>query len=110
MEEALLEMEEGPAIAYFLGKNPEVNKKLLEMSPTRAVAEVGKMAAEFSKEEKPEASERKVGPDKLPVSSAPAPIKPLTGHSTRSTVSLDNLDYAEYRKVRDKQEKERYRR
>lgn len=112
MQDALLEMEEGPALAYYIAKHPDVSKRLIEMTPARAVAEVGRMAAELfpkGKESDIRGTERK-GPDKLPVSSAPAPIKLVSGHSTRSPKALDELPYDEYRKERDKQEKERYRR
>lgn len=113
---AVLEMDNGPEIAYFIGQHPEEAKKMMNMSPAAAAAYVGKIAARLEpvKEEETEGREsRKAGPDKAPTfssSKAPAPIRPLTGHSTKSTVPIDELPYDEYRKVRDRQEKERYRR
>jgi len=110
VQNALMELAR-PDVVYFIAQHPETAKELWNMSPTKAIAEVGRIAAKLEVSPQEEATnERKSGPDKLPVSSAPPPIKPLSGHSTRSSVPLDNLDYAEYRKIRDKQDKERFRR
>jgi hypothetical protein len=112
---AILEMDNGPEVAYFLGTHPQICKDLNNMSVARAVAEIGKVSArlEGPQEEKQKTQERGPGngPDRQPVTSrAPAPIKPLTGHATRSSVPLDQMDYSEYRRVRDQQEKSRFRR
>jgi len=112
---AILEMENGPDVAYFLGLHPQVCRDLNAMSQPRAIVEIARISAKLEgpaeKQENENQRGQKSGPDQVPVTSrAPAPIKPLSGHATKSTVSLDQLDYAEYRKVRDKQEKERFRR
>ena len=112
---AILEMDNGPEVAYFLGLHPQVCKDLNAMSQPRAIVEIAKISARLEGPAEKQKNENQrgqnSGPDKVAVTSrAPAPIKPLSGHSTKSTVSLDQLDYAEYRKVRDKQEKERFRR
>jgi hypothetical protein len=112
---AILEMENGPEVAYFLGLHPEVCRDLLKMSQPKAILEIAKMSARLEEPAKKDEGQNqegnKSGPDRNPVvSRAPAPIKPLTGHAVKSTVSLDQLDYAEYRRIRDKQEKERFRR
>jgi hypothetical protein len=110
VQNALMEMAR-PDVVYFIASHPETAKELWAMSPARAIAEVGRIASKLEAPPVEETTnERKTGPDKLPVSSAPPPIKPLSGHSTRSSVKMDDLDYAEYRKIRDKQEKERFRR
>lgn len=110
VQNALLELENGPAIVYLIASDRKLMQSLMGMSEARAIAEVGRMAARLEKEPANEPEPQRKGPDRLPVSSAPEPIRPLSGHSTRSTVNLDQLDYAEYRKIRDRQDKERYRR
>ena len=114
---AILELDNGPEVAYYLGKNLAVAKKLNTMSPFLAVAEVGRIAARLEKsQETPEAPTNNIttrSPDKAPiVSKAPTPIKPLTGHAVRATRDLSdpNLSYEEYRKLRDEQAKSRFRR
>jgi hypothetical protein len=110
VQNALMELAR-PDVVYFIASHPETAKELWNMSQAKAIAEVGRIAAKLEAPPIEETTnERKTGPDKLPVSSAPPPIKPLSGHSTRSSVRMDDLDYAEYRKIRDKQEKERFRR
>lgn len=112
VQNALMELAR-PDVVYFIAKHPEVAKDLWEMSPAKAIAEVGRIAAklEAPAKEEPPATVRK-GPDKLPVTSAPPPIKGLSGHSTKSAVSLDDPDisYADWRKMRDEQAKARFRR
>lgn len=112
VQNALMELAR-PDVVYFIAKHPEVAKDLWEMSPAKAIAEVGRIAAklEAPAKEEPPSTVRK-GPDKLPVTSAPPPIKGLSGHSTKSAVSLDDPDisYADWRKMRDEQAKARFRR
>src|SRR5215469_17029480 len=113
---AILEMENGPDVAYFLGKNPQVVKSLNKMSVPTAMAEIGRISARLEgpqDKEKESNQERKInsGPDREPiVSRAPAPIKPLSGHATKSSVPIDEMSYSDYRRIRDQQEKQRFRR
>lgn len=44
------------------------------------------------------------------VSKAPAPIRPVGGSSTKSSVPMDELPYSEYKKLREQQRKNMYRR
>lgn len=111
---AILELENGEDVAWFLSQNRDIVNDLKKMPPIRAAAMIGKLSVQFEeKEEKPVRQGTKRGPDGNPVvSGAPPPIKPLSGHATRSAVSLDdpNLSYAEFRKIRDQQAKDRFRR
>lgn len=103
--------QEGPALAYFLAKNPGVATRLREMSSTRAVAEIGKIHSKLFPDVEEEAEvETLKPPAKKPVSKAPAPIKPNRASATNSTVNLEDLPYADYRRVRDSQERGRIRR
>jgi hypothetical protein len=106
---AIIEMENGPDVAYYLGQHPEVCEELVEMSSVRAVTRVGMIAASLegqpSAPAKPAASSQ---PERKISSSAPPPIRPTTGTSTKSAVAVDELPYREYRKVRDAEEANRY--
>lgn len=90
---AILELEEGPEVVYQLAKNAELREKLNTMSAPRAIAEIGRIAASLSKSETP-------APEKRPVSTAPAPIKPLGGAATKSQVALDELPMKQYIEAR----------
>lgn len=98
--------ENGPDLQYYLAKNPKVASDLAKMSPQMAMARAGAIADQLGQEETPATEEAR------PVSkkSAPAPIRPVSGSSTKSSVPLDELEYQEFRRIRDLQEKNRYRR
>ena len=108
--QAIVEMAD-PAIPYYLGKNPEVCKKLMEMSPARAIAEIGRIAGTLTQPEREEKHAAGSGPDKQPiVSKAPPPIAQLRGHGTKSAISMDQMDYQDFAREREKELKNRFRR
>jgi len=108
---AITRMENGTDVAYYLGKHPEVCKKLMKMGNDGdlllAIAEAGKISGDLMPTE-----EREEDGETVPkvTTRAKTPPRPVAGSSTRSTVPVDELPYNEYRRIRDKQEKERYRR
>ena len=92
VERAIKEMDTGPEVAYFLAKNPEVAAKLMEMTPLKAITEVGKIAQKLAKPESPA----------KPKSAAPAPITPVGGGSAvTSTGSPGKRSLQEYRRLRE---------
>lgn len=118
---ALVELENGPEVAYWLGKNRDQAQELMKLTETRAIARIGQISAELGNgdviSEKPdaeiaeeEAEEEEPRPKRRAISAAPAPIRPVGGSSTKSSVPLDEVDYATYRKIRDQQIKQKYRR
>jgi hypothetical protein len=48
MSQAILEAEDGPAIAYYLGQNPEVAERIAKLSPAKAVYEIGKISTKLA--------------------------------------------------------------
>lgn len=105
----------GPRVVFYLAQNPDIAKELKKLTIGDMLLELGSIKTlvtmESSRHAEPPPSVRK-GPDKLPVTSAPPPIKGLSGHSTKSAASLDDPDisYADWRKMRDEQAKARFRR
>lgn len=106
---AIIEMDNGPDVAYYLGKHPEICKKLVGMGQLSAVAEVGRISANLTPTEEVEEGNERITVPKVPTR-AKEPIRPVSGSSTKSSIPLDELPYAEYARIRAKQEKERYRR
>jgi hypothetical protein len=88
----------GPETAIWLAENPDTARELAVMSEQDAIKEVKKLAARFDAR------------NRRPMSQAPAPINPVRGSSTRSSVPLDELPYQEFARVREQQERNRYRR
>ncbi len=90
----------GPDIAYYLGKHPEVCAELIQMSPSRAVAKIGQIELKVTKgKEKEQQPTPAVG--RMP----PAPITPVGGSSSRSSVPLGELPYRDYKRLRDQEER-----
>jgi len=79
---SIMEADNGADIAYHLGSNPEVAKKIFSLSPASAIREIGKLEAKLSSTpEKPKAPSR-----------APAPISPLTGTAPISSSEPSEQD------------------
>jgi len=66
--ELIFESEQGPALEYYLAKNPRTAERLSTMTPTRAAKEIGRIEASLS-----QPSQRSQIPR------APRPIAPLRG-------------------------------
>lgn len=99
----LIESDVGPKLQYHLAKNPEVLDRLNQLSPIKAIAELGKLETKLDKP-----AEQKVDTAKLnsvvPVSQAPAPITPIEGkttpvHKDPATMSVPEL--REYERQRE---------
>jgi hypothetical protein len=90
MSQAILEAEDGPAIAYHLGENPEVAERISKLSPAQAVIEMGRI------------SQKLAAPPPKP---KPAPIVPLAARNSAGEKSPDDMsmdEYAAHRKARMK--------
>jgi hypothetical protein len=97
MAEAIIESDEAPAIAYYLGKNPEEASAIAQMSPLAAARAIGRIEAKLSA--KP--SVQPVIPAKT-VTKAPEPITTLSG-SPAVPVSYEEMSMAEYDAARRKE-------
>ena len=109
---AIIELDNGPEVAYHLGKNPELCEKLIGLTPLKAVAEIGRVSASLIEPGQQTgktsalSAEQKTAKSSFPAkqaSSAPAPISPVGAGNTRTRVPLDDdsVSYAEYMRRRD---------
>lgn len=91
--EALIDSENGPALAYHLAKHPDEAQRLNGLAPLAAARELGRLEARLSGS--PAAATAK------PVSKAPAPITPVTGgRSTEPDMAKVGMDeYVQRRKA-----------
>jgi hypothetical protein len=90
LQQAILEHEAGPRLAYELAKDRKTLEKIAKLPPASAIRELGKFEALNLN-----------GDTKAPaISKAPPPITPVGQGSTKSTKSPDQMDFQEYKKWR----------
>jgi hypothetical protein len=91
---ALMEAENGPEIAYYLGKNVAEAKRILKLHPLAQARAIGRLEAKLAAEPpKPQTPSR-----------APAPITPLTGAaSTASSTPSEEDDMRTWFRKRQQQ-------
>lgn len=90
MAQAIMHSDEGPELAYHLGKNPAEAERISKLPPPVQLLELGKIAMKLAAppEEKP-------APASKPVSAAPAPGKPIKA-SDVSVKSAEEESMDEY--------------
>ena len=89
MASAIAHSEDGPEVAYFLGKNPTEAERISKLRPELQLLELGKISAKLSTPETPK-----------PVSKAPQPGKPIKASSevTKSPEEESMEEYASRRR------------
>lgn len=98
MAEAIIESDDAPAIAYYLGQNLEEASAIAQMSPIAAARAIGRIEAKLSAKPSVPAP---ITPAKT-VTRAPEPVTTLSG-SPAVTQSYDDMSMAEYDAARKKE-------
>lgn len=88
--QAVLNSDNGPALAYHLAKNPDLNDNINRMSPVQALMELGRIEAKLTQPVAPKTT------------SSPPPVKPV-GKSATVDKDPDKMTPDEYRRWRLKQ-------
>ena len=86
IRDSILESDVGPQLLYFLASDENFAKKLTEMPLVKALREIGRLEARFEQEDKPKAKANK---ESVSRSTAPSPIRPLTGGKIGNDVLID---------------------
>ena len=94
----MVELDNGPDVAYYLAQHPDEAEKLMDLSPVRTIAAITKIADKIAGESAKPAPKAKVEP--------PTPITPVGASATRGNIPLDELPMREYIKIRNRQERE----
>jgi hypothetical protein len=114
---AVIELENGPDVAYYLGSHPEVCRELCKKSPMAAVAHLGRIAATLeadSENQDEDEAEAGAAGETAPVkpvvtkpvaSSKPAPIRPVRKPAPTHTGLSDDLPIEEWMRRRNAQKK-----
>jgi len=86
--EQIHELPNGPQVAYYLVKNPDEALALVEASPAEGFIMLGRISYGLESDTK---TAQPKPPAKKSVSTAPPAVKPVAGHSARSSTSLQDL-------------------
>jgi len=97
MADVAMDMENGPEVLYYLGKNPALADEIARLSPLSAARELGRIEAKLLN--KPEAEK---------VSKAPAPAPKIAAVESSMKVSptspdSDKISTEDWMKQRNKQ-------
>jgi len=92
MAPTILESEQGPELAMYLAKNPEVARKIYRLGPTQAARELGKIEAKLDDLLQPKT-----------VTDAKPPLKPVKPKGDAPDGLDDDLDIKTWMKRRNKQ-------
>ena len=94
VRDAIMESDVGPQILYHLAENPDLGKKLGEMSVIAALRHIGRVETQFEKTEEKKPAVAK--------SKAPAPISPIKvgAGATDVPVDSDGKFYGSYQAYR----------
>ena len=105
-------IKNGPEVAYYLGKHPEICQEMINVGhPLEAVTMAIKISEQLEKEQPEETDEEREDRERIEAEEAeatkvaarrraPAPIKPVSGGSSRSTIPLDKASFSDYKKLR----------
>lgn len=92
MAEVIAESEDGPALAYYLGKNPQIADHIAQLSPYSAARELGRIEAKL-------AAEREKAKTATPVvSQAPEPPPKIEATEPAVTKDPEDMTDAEFSK------------
>lgn len=96
MQQALLDSDMGPQVAYHIAKNPKLGEKMAGMTILQINKEVAKIEARLERQAKGKGE----GTATKKTSKSPPPIDPVKG-SSKSRKSPDDQSYEEYLKERE---------
>lgn len=104
---ALYTLPGGADATLYLIDHPEEQAKLRDADPEMAQARASWLAARFAPEDSAPRPRQQTTKPHTPV---PAPISPVGGSATKSSIPLDQMSYQDYRRQRDLQQKNRFKR
>src|SRR5712664_817390 len=87
---AILELENGAEVIYYLGRHPVAAAKLGELSPISAVMEVGRLSARL-KTGSPATSDANDGAPIKPKPKVPAPVRTVNTSGTTSALTFAEI-------------------
>lgn len=93
MADVVTEMESGPEVLYYLGKNPNLADEISQLSPLSTARELGRIEAKLQLQEKKGET----------VSKAPKPTPKIAASDPAITKNIDDMSQVEFNAMRRKQ-------
>lgn len=93
MADVAMEMEDGPEVLYYLGKNPDLADEIARLSPLSAARELGRIEAKMQHQKKKGEA----------VSKAPAPAPKISAVAPSTKKNVDEMTQKEFNKHRRNQ-------
>lgn len=93
--DAIIDSDEGPALALYLSKNPDMGYKLLDLSPVSAIRELGRIEARLVAEREKAKAEV--------VTKAPPPAPKIEATDPKVEKDPKDMTDKEFKKWREKQ-------
>lgn len=93
MADVAMDMDNGPEVLYYLGKNSDLAYEIANLSPLAAARELGRIEAKIQLQEKTGET----------VSKAPAPAPKITATTPATKKSMDEMSQREFNEYRRKQ-------
>jgi len=101
MAQAIISLENGDDVAYHLGKNLDVAKKIASLDGVQAGIELSKIAAKLENSGKENEEKARVKAEeekaKRKISKAPEPHKPASSKRSSDVIDLDNETPEQYK-------------
>lgn len=88
--------DDGPALAYHIGDNPDVAIRLSQLDPTSAAMELGRISERI-------AAAKLTAPKAPSVTQAPKPVPKIAATDNKVSVDPEKMTDAQFRKWREKQ-------
>lgn len=97
--QAIMHSDNGPALQYYLGSNPDEAKRIMTLSPPLQLLEMGRIDSRLATAAQPAPVVKK--PEPRPISAAPRPITPLSA-GDQSPINKDpqSMTMDEYKAYR----------
>lgn len=93
MADVVTEMENGPEVLYYLGKNPDLADEIAHLPPLAAARELGRIEARMQAQDK----------EGKKVSEAPKPTPKIAAAEPAISKSVDDMSQKEFNEYRRKQ-------
>lgn len=93
--DAIKESEIGPAIAYYLARNPNEAEKLAKLTASGAIREIGKLEIKLNPDAEPKKNNQKQA------TQAPEPIKPVSNLVSPEKKDMEKIPMSEYMRTRN---------